>query len=156
MAILEESSGDKKRKHANLNQATRNNKGFNNMKGDPNPPQEAKSLAAMNDTPAKGYLGTLHKCNQCKRHHEGVYRIPEFDKCGKLGHHTEDCWGKGNRNGNGNRNGAGNRNGGGNGNGNGNRNGNGNGRNQGCFSCGNKDHFVKDCLGETTLRLEHL
>ncbi|KAJ0489252.1 putative transcription factor interactor and regulator CCHC(Zn) family [Helianthus annuus] len=138
-----ESSGDKKMKHANLNQATRNNKGSNNKKRDPNPPQEAKTLATMNDAPTKRYLGTLPMCNQCKRHHEGVCRIPKCDKCGKLGHHTEDCWGKGNRNEIGNRNGAGNRNNGGNGNGN--RNGNGAGQNQGCFSCGSKDHFIKDC-----------
>ncbi|KAF5819640.1 putative transcription factor interactor and regulator CCHC(Zn) family [Helianthus annuus] len=137
-----ESSGDKKRKHANLNQATRNNKG-SNKKRDPNLPQEAKSLAAMNDAPAKGYLGILPKCNRCKRHHEGVCRVPKCDKCGKLGHRTEDYWGKGNKNGNGNRTGAGNN--GGNGNGEGNRNGNEAGRNQGCFSCGSNDHFMKNC-----------
>ncbi|XP_021985395.1 N66 matrix protein-like [Helianthus annuus] len=139
-----ESSGDKKRKHANLNQATGNNKGSNNKKRDPNPPQEAKTLATMNDAPTKRYLGTLPMCNQCKHHHEGVCRIPKCDKCGKLGHHAEDCWGKG-KNGNGNRNGAGNRNNGGNGNGNGNRNGNGNGQNQRRFGYGSKDHFIKDC-----------
>ncbi|XP_022030775.1 cold shock domain-containing protein 3-like [Helianthus annuus] len=134
-------SGDKKRKHSNLNQATCNTKGSNNKKRDTNPPQEAKTLATMNDAPAKRYLGTLPVCNNCKRHHEGVCRIPKCDKCGKLGHHTEDCWGKG-KNGNGNRNGASNRN---DGNGNGNGNGNGARKNHGCFSCGSKDHYMKDC-----------
>ncbi|KAM0010015.1 putative transcription factor interactor and regulator CCHC(Zn) family [Helianthus debilis subsp. tardiflorus] len=51
------------------------------------------------------------------------------DKCGKLGHQAEDCWGKGK---NRNRNGTGN------------KNGNGKGRNQGCFKCGSNDHFMKD------------
>ncbi|MFS7945746.1 putative transcription factor interactor and regulator CCHC(Zn) family [Helianthus anomalus] len=87
-----ESSGDKKRKHPSLNQETHsNNKGSNNKKSDTNPPQEAKTLATKNEDPAKRYLGTLLFYNQCKRHHGGVCRIPKCDKCGKLGHHTEDC-----------------------------------------------------------------
>ncbi|KAJ0520962.1 putative retrotransposon gag domain-containing protein [Helianthus annuus] len=66
-----ESSGDKKRKHSNLSQVTcNNNKGSSNKKRDPNPPKEAKALAAMNDAPTRGYQGTMPKCNQCKRHHE--------------------------------------------------------------------------------------
>ncbi|XP_022042265.1 N66 matrix protein-like [Helianthus annuus] len=128
------------------------------MKRDTNPPEEAKTFAAANDTVARRYQGTLPKCQKCRYHHEGACRIPRCEKCGRLGQQTEDCWGKGNgganrngrdnRNGNGNRNGAGNGNNGGNGNGNGNRNGNGAGQNQGCFDCGNKDHFKKDCPRE--------
>ncbi|XP_022007754.1 uncharacterized protein LOC110907027 [Helianthus annuus] len=87
-----------------------------------------------------------------KYQHLGACHGPKCEKFGKLGHHTEDCWGKGNGggngNGNGNRNGNDASNGNGNGNGNGNttsnRNGNGNGRKQGCFGCGSKEHYKKD------------
>ncbi|KAM0042770.1 putative hydrolase, Nucleotidyltransferase [Helianthus debilis subsp. tardiflorus] len=118
-----ESFGDKNRKHTSLNQATHNNKGFN-KKRDANPSQEAKTLAT------KAYQGSMPKCLKCKYHHERACRIPRCDKCGKLGHQAEDCWGKGkNRNRNGTRN----------------KNGNGKGRNQGCFKCGSNNHFMKDC-----------
>ncbi|XP_021981241.1 aspartate, glycine, lysine and serine-rich protein-like [Helianthus annuus] len=151
-----ESSGDKKRKHSSLNQATQNNNknSNNNKKHDSNPPHEAKTFAAANETGVKKYLGNLPKCDKCKYHHLGACRGPKCEKCGKLGHRTEDCRGRGNvggnGNGNGNRNGnnAGNGNGNGNGNGTSNRNGNGNGRNQGCFGCGSKEHYTKDCPKE--------
>ncbi|XP_022024603.1 circumsporozoite protein-like [Helianthus annuus] len=126
-----ELSGDKKRKHSTLKQAIRNNNNNsnNNKKRDTNPPKEAKTFAAANDTGVKRYQGTLPKCDKCKYHHVGACRIARCDKCGKLGHRTEDCWGKGNGGGNGNGNGNRNGNGAGNGNaaGNGNGNGNGNG-----------------------------
>ncbi|KAM0026019.1 putative transcription factor interactor and regulator CCHC(Zn) family [Helianthus debilis subsp. tardiflorus] len=135
-----ESSGDKKRKHSNLNQATRsNNKGLNNKKCDTNPPMGAKTLAAASNTGSKKYQGTLPKCNHCDFHHMGNCRLGKCENCGKSGRHTEDCWGKGigGYNGNGNGNIGGNSNG--------NRNGNRAGRNQGCFSWGSNDHFMKDC-----------
>ncbi|XP_021979492.1 cell wall protein IFF6-like [Helianthus annuus] len=142
-----ESSGDKKGKHSNLNQATRsNNKGSNNKKRDTNPPKEAKTFVAANDTGAKKYQRTLPKCNRCNFHHVGNCRVGKCENCGKLGHRTEDCWGKGigGRSGNGNGSGSGN--------GAGNRNGNGNGQNQGCFGCGSKDHFKKDCPKENNIQ----
>ncbi|XP_035834644.1 probable ATP-dependent RNA helicase vasa-like [Helianthus annuus] len=72
----------------------------------------------------------MPKCQKCKYHHDGACRIPRCDKCGRLGHRTEDCWSKGKNQ---------------NGNGAGNKNDNGKGRNQGCFKCGSNDHFMRDC-----------
>ncbi|XP_022013925.1 uncharacterized protein LOC110913399 [Helianthus annuus] len=76
----------------------------------------------------------MPKCELCAYHHVGNYR--KYDKCGKLGHRTESCWGSGNRSGRENRN----------------NNKNGNGREQGCFGCGSKDHFKRDCPKENQAR----
>ncbi|XP_022007379.1 uncharacterized protein LOC110906575 [Helianthus annuus] len=99
-----------------------------------NSQKDAKAFVATNDTSPKKYDGTLPKCERCKYHHLGDCRVVKCDKCGKNGHRTESCWGTGNNTGSGS--------------GNGNKNGNGNGRGQGCFGCGSKDHFKKDCPKE--------
>ncbi|XP_022033729.1 uncharacterized protein LOC110935635 [Helianthus annuus] len=127
MKIFGEKGDDKKETHAES--SNRGKRNYSNFK---------KGTRATNDTGPKKYAGTLPKCERCKYHHLGDCRVVKCDKCGKNGHRAESCWGTGNNTGSGS--------------GFDNKNGNGNGRGQGCFGCGSKDHYKKDCPKENQAR----
>ncbi|XP_022007494.1 uncharacterized protein LOC110906706 [Helianthus annuus] len=128
MKIFGEKGDDKKETHTESSNRGRQN----------NPQKDARAFVATNDTCPKKYAGTLPKCERCKYHHLGDCRVVKCDKCGKNGHRAESCWGTGNNTGSGS--------------GFDNKNGNGNGRGQGCFGCGSKDHYKKDCPKENQAR----
>ncbi|KAJ0681344.1 putative transcription factor interactor and regulator CCHC(Zn) family [Helianthus annuus] len=142
-----EFTSDNKRKFSNFKKGTRANNNNSNKRREVNPPAKPRTGTTTNATGGKGYAGFLPKCDRCRYHHTGPCKTNRCENCGKIGHSKETCWsgtGRGNRNQGGNGNQGGNNNN--------NRGGNGNGRGQGCYGCGDKGHYRKDCPKENQAR----
>nr|GFA24641.1 hypothetical protein [Tanacetum cinerariifolium] len=75
----------------------------------------------------KPYSGNLPKCTKCHFHHNGPC-TQKYHKCNKVGHFAHDCSSFGNANVT-----------------NAQRNNGANPKGNGCFECGAKWHFKRDC-----------